>query len=57
MRLGHLNFDSMNMMAQKEMLKGLPSIEHPNQFVKDVKWTNYFIRAFQRSIYQKSQPL
>jgi len=29
-RLGHVNFDSLNMMAQKEMLKGLPSIIYPN---------------------------
>ena len=31
MKLGHVNFDSLKMMAQKEMLKGLPYIIHPNQ--------------------------
>jgi hypothetical protein len=31
MRLGHVNFDSLKMMTQKKMLKGLLSIEHPNQ--------------------------
>jgi len=30
-RLEHVNFDSLKMMAQKEMLKGLSSIIHPNQ--------------------------
>jgi len=30
MRFGHVNFDSLKMMVQKEMLKGLPSIIHPN---------------------------
>ena len=40
MRLGHLNFDSMKMMTQKEMLKGLPSIEHPNQLCKGFSGQN-----------------
>jgi len=31
MRIGHVNFDSLKMMAQKKMLKGLPSIINPNQ--------------------------
>jgi hypothetical protein len=30
MTLGHVNFDILKMMAQKEMLKGLLSIIHPN---------------------------
>jgi len=33
-RLRHVNFDSLNMMAQKEILKGLSSIIHPNQLCK-----------------------
>jgi hypothetical protein len=31
MRLRHVNFDSLKMMTQKEMLKGLPFIIHSNQ--------------------------
>jgi hypothetical protein len=30
MRLRHTNFDNLEMMTQKKMLKGLPSIIHPN---------------------------
>ena len=29
-RLGYVNVDSLKMMAQKEMMKGLPSIIYPN---------------------------
>ena len=31
-KLWHVNFDSLKMMAQKKMLNGLSSIIHPNQF-------------------------
>ncbi|KZV23270.1 hypothetical protein F511_17779 [Dorcoceras hygrometricum] len=31
MRLGHLNFDSLKLMSKRKMVKGLPSIDHPNQ--------------------------
>jgi len=34
MRHGHVNFDSLKMMSQKKMLKGLPSIIHLNQLCK-----------------------
>ena len=30
-RLRHVNFDSLKMMEQKKMLKGLPSSIYPNQ--------------------------
>ncbi|KAK2981150.1 hypothetical protein RJ640_013472 [Escallonia rubra] len=31
MRLGHLNFDGLQVMSKKSMVKGLPSINHLNQ--------------------------
>jgi hypothetical protein len=31
MKLGYVNFNSLKMMVRKEMLKGQPSIIHPNQ--------------------------
>ena len=34
MRLGYVNFYSLKMITQKKMLKGLPSIKHPNQLCK-----------------------
>ena len=33
---GHLNFDDLNMLSKKEMVKGLPSIDHPDQLFEEV---------------------
>jgi hypothetical protein len=30
-RLGHVNFQSLKMLVEKEMARGLPVIEHPDQ--------------------------
>ena len=58
MRLGHVNFDSMKMTTQKEMLKGLPSIEHPNQLCKGCLVDKLFHKSFlKESISKESQPL
>jgi len=58
MRLRHENFDSMKVMAQKEMLKGLPSIEHPNQLCKGCLVDKLFHKSFPKeSILKESQPL
>ncbi|TXG54005.1 hypothetical protein EZV62_019261 [Acer yangbiense] len=32
LRLGHLNFGGLRLMAKKNMVNGLPYIKHPNQF-------------------------
>lgn len=31
LRFGHLNFGDLELLSKKEMLRGLPSIDHPNQ--------------------------
>ena len=31
MRFGHLNFGTLKAMGEKKMVKGMPSINHPNQ--------------------------
>jgi len=46
MRLGHVNFDSLKMMAQKEMLKGLPSIIHPNKLCEGYLAGKQFCKSF-----------
>jgi len=58
MRLGHVNFDSLKMMAQKEMLKGLPSIIHPNQLCEGCLVGKQFHKSFSNeSTSRANQPL
>ena len=41
------------MLARTIMVRGLPSIEHPNQFVKDVSLASNQGRAFQKKLVQE----
>ena len=41
------------MLARTMMVRGLPSIEHPNQFVKDVSLASNQGRAFQKKLVQE----
>ena len=51
MRLRHANFDNLEMMTQKKMLKGLPSIIHPNYLCEGFLWANNSATAFQRTLH------
>jgi hypothetical protein len=58
MKLGHVNFDSLKMMAQKEMLKGLLSIIHPNQLCEGCLMGKQFHKTFSKeSTSRANQPL
>jgi hypothetical protein len=58
MKLGHVNFDSLKMMAQKEMLKGLLSIIHPNQLYEGCLMAKQFRKSFSKeSTSRANQPL
>ena len=58
MRFKHVNFDSLKMMAQKEMLKGLPSIIHPNQLCEGCLVGKQFHKIFlKESTSRVNQPL
>ncbi|XP_048615821.1 uncharacterized protein LOC125588496 [Brassica napus] len=37
LRFGHFNFGSLELLSNKEMVKGLPCINHPNQFKAHVE--------------------
>ncbi|XP_048623783.1 uncharacterized protein LOC125592576 [Brassica napus] len=37
LRFGHLNFGGLELLSKKEMVKGLPCINHPNQFKAHVE--------------------
>jgi hypothetical protein len=45
MRLGYVNFDSLK-IEQKDMLKGLSFIEHPNQLCKGCLMGKQFCKSF-----------
>ena len=35
LRFGHLNFDGLKLLEKKSMVRGLPFINHPEQFCED----------------------
>jgi len=45
-RLKHVNFDSLKMMEQKKMLKGLPSSIYPNQLCEGCLIGKQFCKSF-----------
>jgi hypothetical protein len=58
MRLGHVDFDNLMMMAQKDMLKGLSFIIHSNQLCEGCLVGKQFRKRFpNESISRASQPL
>jgi hypothetical protein len=58
MRLGHVNFDILKMMAQKEMLKGLQPIIHPKQLCEGCLLSKQFRKSFPKEFTSRaSQPL
>ena len=58
MRLGHVNFDILKIMTQKEMLKGLPFIIHSNQLCEGCLVGKQFCKSFlKESTSRAYQPL
>jgi hypothetical protein len=58
MRLRHVNFDILKIMAQKEMLKGLPFIIHQNQLCERYLVGKWFHKSFpNKSTSRANQPL
>jgi hypothetical protein len=51
MKLWHVNFDSLKMMTQKKMLKGLPSIIHPKQLCEGCLVDKQFCKSFKKGVY------
>jgi hypothetical protein len=45
-RLGYASFDNLKIMMQKEILKGLSSIEHPNQLCEEYLVGKQFCKSF-----------
>jgi hypothetical protein len=58
MRAGYANFDSLKMMTQKKILKGLSSITHPNQLREGCLVGKQFPKSFlKKSTSRASQHL
>ena len=46
LRFGHLNFRGLQFLLKKEMVRGLPSISHPNQVCKGCVLGKQFKKSF-----------
>ena len=56
LRFGHLNFGGLDLLSKKEMVRGLPSINHPNQLCEGCLLGKQFRKSFpkeSKSIAQK----
>lgn len=57
-RLGHVNFQSMKMLMDKEMATGVPMIKHPNQLCKNCLVTKQARHPFPGAAgYREKKPL
>lgn len=58
LRLGYLNFDSLNLLTKKNMVKGLPYIYHPNQLCEICLYEKQSQNAFSKEAsYWTTKPL
>ena len=48
LRFGHLNFGSLELLSKKNMVKGLPSINHPDQVCEGCLLGKQFRKSFPR---------
>ena len=46
LRFGHLNFGSLKFLSNKEMVRGLPPIEHPDQLCEGCLVGKHFRKPF-----------
>ena len=46
LQFGHLNFRGLQLLSMKEMVRGLPSISHPNQVCKGCLLGKQFKKSF-----------
>lgn len=58
LRFGHLNFDGLERLAKKEMVRGLPSINHPDQLCEGCLIGKQFRKSFPKeSTTRATKPL
>jgi len=58
LRLGHLNFTSLKMLASKKMVKGMPYIDHPNEVCESCVLSKHHKSSFAKEVnWKANQPL
>ena len=58
LRLGHLNFGGLRLLAKKNMVKGLPFVQHLDQFCEGCIFGKHSRRSFpQESFSRAKEPL
>ena len=55
LRYGHLNFGGLKLLSKKNMVKGLPYINHPDQFCKGCLLGKQFRKSFLKESNSKAQ--
>jgi transposase InsO family protein len=58
LRLGHLNFTSLKMLASKNMVKGMPHINHPDEVCESCVLSKHHRTSFAKEVnWKKNKPL
>ncbi|KAL2251279.1 UNVERIFIED_CONTAM: Retrovirus-related Pol polyprotein from transposon TNT 1-94 [Sesamum indicum] len=57
MRFGHLNFDGLKLMSKGKMVKGMPSIDHPNQLCEGCCFGKQARKSFPKESLTRAQHL
>jgi hypothetical protein len=58
LRLGHLNFTSLKMLASKKMVKGMPHIDHPDEVYESCVLSKHHRSSFAKEVnWKANKPL
>ena len=55
LRLGHLNFTSLKMLASKKMVKGMPHIDHPDEVCESCVLSKHHRSSFAKEVNWKAK--
>jgi len=55
LRLGHLNFTSLKMLASKKMVKGMPHIDHPDEVCESCFLSKHHRSSFAKEVNWKAK--
>ena len=55
LRFGHLNFESLELLSKKRMVRGLPCINHPDQLCEGCLLGKKFRNSFPKESYSRAK--